>query len=149
MQEARMTIRILRDVSNDPLVSRELLAQTIETNRDRVRTSADMLLTLSGIVLSASFGFLLYVMEKRVANPATLASLLAAILCFLMASYFAIETSFLRGPHAISSESQFVADLLAVFNRELGHLRAGTRWAFLGLSALTVGVLAFFFSGWR
>lgn len=144
-----MAIKIIKDSTKQVNVSNDLIIRTIETNRDRVRTSANMILSLSGIVLSASMAFLLFIIEKKVADWLTILSFGFASLCFLVAAYNSIHSSFLRKTFTISEEAQFITDLLYLLNQEISLLKRATFSILTGMLVLSIGVVIFIINNWN
>lgn len=144
-----MAIKIITDSTKKVLVSNDLIIRTIETNRDRVRTSANMILSLSGIVLSASIAFLLFIIEKKIADWMTIFCFGFASLCFLIAAYNSIYSSFLRKTFTITDETQFINDLLYLLNQELKYLKIATFSILTGMVVLSSGVIIFIINNWN
>lgn len=140
-----MVIRIIGDYSEDPQVPIDTLIRTIETNRDRCRASANMLLTLAGVVLAASFAYLAFLFEKQPdMTPASVLFTVAAI-CFLVSAFSSVYSSFLNTEVPIAGQSQFVVDLLRMLHREVRFLRIAGATIVLGLVLLTSGIVVTLF----
>src|SRR5436309_2290809 len=119
-----MPVKMLRYESQSEPVKLELLVNTIEMNRDRVRTIGNMLVTTAGILIPACLAFLLFFVDKGYIDTDIAALLAVAILLFLISSCLSIASSFLRNRYVIADEAQFVEDLLTNLNRELRFSRA-------------------------
>jgi hypothetical protein len=138
-----MPIKILRHESSSEPVKVDLLVSTIETNRDRIRTLGNMLITAAGILISACLAFLLFIVDKGYTDTVVALLLGLAILLFLASTCLSIASSFLRKKFIVLDEAQFVEDLLINLNNELRV----SHYAFLsllaGLVAMISGVLLF------
>jgi hypothetical protein len=126
----------------------DAITATIEKNRDRVRTVAGMLLSLSGILISFSAGFVIFVADKATKDHRTIAIFIGAVLAFLVSAALAISSSFLRSEYAISDRAQFTTDLLALYNSELRLLRIGCLVVILGMLLILAGVGSFIVKRW-
>lgn len=144
-----MAVRILRSESSDAPVKIDLLVTTIETGRDRIRAIGNMLLTVSGILISVCFGFLLFLADKKMTDLAVGVSFIVAVLIFLISSCLSILSSFLRTKYTISNEAQFATDLLALFYSELRICRFSFITLLLGLLAMIIGTVFFMSKYWR
>ena len=83
-----MTIKILREVSEEKPVDFALVIETLERNRERIRTIANMVLTLSGIMISACVALIMFTTEKYVNTPLLKWPLVLASISYLPASWF-------------------------------------------------------------
>lgn len=138
-----MAIRILRHESRDKAVEFALIVDTLERNRERIRTIANMVLTLSGIMISACVALIVFAADKDLATPVLKWSLALASVSFLPASWFSLLASFLRTKYTISGEAQFVTDMLALYYSELRFLRVAIIFLLLRLLITTMGIVAF------
>jgi len=143
-----MTVRIIREESQEESVALDLVINTLEKNRDRIRTIGGMLLTISGLLISTCLGFLLFTVDRKLFDKTVAGCFLAAMVIFLTSSCLSILASFLRTNYSISTKGQFVTDLLSLYYSELGF----SRWSFLllviGLSAMIIGGLIFVIRHW-
>ena len=121
----------------------DLILQTVEKNRDRVRTTASMLLTLSGTLISFSTAFLLFVTDKARNEHSTIAVFASAVAAFVATAVLAISATFLRTPYSISDKTKFVTDLLQLYHRELRLLRIASLVSIIGLMLLVAGAASF------
>jgi hypothetical protein len=136
-----MPIEITKDTTTDPQISGEILITTIEKNRDRVRTTAGMILSLSGMSLSAALAIALFAVKENKVRPVSLVLICLAAVLFLSASLFAIEASFFRQQYRITTRSQFIADLLQLFSRETRYVRVASVFSIGGLACLVTAVV--------
>ena len=136
-----MPIRFLAEHSEERPVSLDLLVQTIERNRDRLRTTGTMFLTLSGLLLSTCLAVTLYLLEKQRGGKIALLVTGLASLCLLASACLSISATFLRSRYAITSEAQFATDLLRLFNAELRLARLAFSSLLAGLCVLTLGIV--------
>lgn len=131
------------DFSTQEPVETELVLQTVEKNRDRVRTTASMLLTLSGMLISFSAAFVLFVTDKAPNEQSTIALFASAVAAFVAAAVLAISATFLRTKYSISDMGKFVTDLLRLYNTELRLLRFASIVSIIGLLLLVAGAASF------
>ncbi len=136
-----MAIRILKYKSRDESVSTDLIIDTVERNRDRIRTIANMSLTLSGIMISASTAFVLFAVEKKIGGIVLPLALAAAGACFFLSATISVYSSLLRTKYGISSEAQFVEDLLSLYYSELRLLRVCFFPLILGFAAIITSLV--------
>ena len=132
----------------DDTVDDELVIDTIERNRERVRTVGNMSLTVSGIMVSSSVAFVLFIAEKQ--GPRTLVILFTvATALFFAAASLSLVSAMLRTRVVISTRTQFVADLMRQYNSELSLLRWSFLPLFLGFMCIIIGVMTFITNGER
>lgn len=144
-----MAVTILRHFSQDALVDSQLLIDTIERNRDRLREIANMVLTVSGIMVSACTAFLVFAADKGVGGWWLGALFCAASLLFFVAACLGLSSAMLRTKYAITSRARFVDDLLALYYSELHRVRASLIPVFVGFLAVTIGTMLLFIEKWR
>ncbi len=138
-----MPIKILRHGSSEEAVGMELMIDTIEKNRDRIREVANMSLTVSGIMVSASIAIVLFCADKHIGGKYLSLSLCVASVFFFTSACLSLYSSLLRKKYAISSKAQFVEDLLSLYYSELRFMRASLVPLFLGFFTMTVSVIVF------
>jgi Na+/melibiose symporter-like transporter len=130
-------------------VSFDLLVNTVEKNRDRIRTTSGMLLTLAGILTSFCAGLVLFLVDKVHAGRATVLLFGLAIVVFVVSAIVAIVASFLNTKHAIVDKTQFLTDLLHLYNAELRLLRIASVTLIFGLLLLSGGALSLALERWH
>lgn len=139
-----MAVRITQQqFSPRAQVDLELVLATVEKNRDRIRTTGGMLMTFSGILTSSSIALTLFLVEKMGAGRMSVALFSASVFGFLSCAVLAIVSSFLRGVYPISDRTQFVSDVLHLYNSELRLLRLCSLMAIVGLLFLAAGTITF------
>jgi len=147
-----VAIRIIKEVSEDSHVEFDTIIQIIETNRDRVRTIGNMILTVSGIVLSATFGILLFIFDKGGLGRMKVTILVVlfggAVLTNLLSVYLSIASSFLRTTYSLTTKVNLVTDLMALLNSELRLVRLSFLFLIAGLLLITTGTVAFVCMKW-
>jgi hypothetical protein len=145
-----MTIRIIKEKHDEEAVDFHSIVQIIETNRDRVRATGNMILTVSGIILSAIFAFLLFLFNKGGQGQMERILLIlffgGAICINLVSIYFAITSSFLITKYPITTRINMINDLLLLFHSELRLVRISFICLILGLLLLAIGIFIFVFS---
>lgn len=144
-----MPVRIVRQESQSSPVEIELVISTIETNRERVRTIGNMMITATGILTPVCLAFLLFFIDKGFLNVDAILLILCAVSLFLVALCLSIVSSFLRNKYLIVDEAQFVESLLTLLNTELRIARWSFATLVLGLLSMIAGVLAFVVRYWR
>lgn len=143
-----MTVTITRhQFARLERVELDLIASTIERNRDRVRTISGMLLSLAAILIPSCTAFVLFVAQNAKSQRFTLTLFVLSVVSFLLSAVLAILSSFLRTEYAIIDKPRFVADLLQVYNSELRLLRIASVIVILGLSFLTAATTSFLIQG--
>jgi len=138
-----MPIEVIRHISNDSPVDDNLLIETLERNRERIRTIANMSLTVSGIMISSSIAFVLFAEEKGIGGPLLSAVFGLAMVLFFIAASLSLISSTLRRSYVISTRSQFIVDLLSLYYSELRFLRVSFVPLFIGFLTITAGMIAF------
>lgn len=118
-----MAIKIVNYESQDKPVEKQLIIDTVERNRDRIRTVANMALTVSGIMISTSVAVIIFSVDKQVGGNALPVAFGFAALFFFFAACVSIYSSLLRTKYTISSETKFVTDLIRLYYSELRLLR--------------------------
>jgi len=145
-----MPIRVVKEVHEDEDVDFHTIIQIIETNRDRVRTIGNMILTVCGIILSATFAFLLFLFDKGTIDLKERVMMVlpfgGAIFTNLLSIYFGIASSFLKTRYAVSTKINMITDLLTLFYSELRLVRISFIFLILGLLLITVGTFIFVFA---
>jgi hypothetical protein len=139
--EVAMSIQITKDTTEDPWVDTELIIRTIEKSRDRLRTTAGMIMTLSGMSVSAALAITIFLLKQQSASFTTLVLVGLAAVSLFAGSLLAVESSFFRQEYAITTQSQFVADLLKLLGREMRFLRLASASTLLGLALIAAAVL--------
>ena len=139
-----MPVLIVNQHFKSTPITPEVLIATIERNRDRIRNISGMLLTVCGLLVSASTGFTLFITDKKVGSSITIASFGIGALCFLSAAVLSVIASFLRTSYTISSQEQFLTDLLRVFHVELRLARLSLAALLAGLLSFTIAIVVFF-----
>jgi len=135
-------IKVVWEKHDDGLVSFEVVRESIERSRDRLRVLANMVLTTSGLLLSACFAFLVLLLDKfassGVGTVLRITFVLSA-LCFLLAAVFSIVSSLLHARFTILTELKFIDDLLKLIQREV-------RLFTVAFFFMLVGLVGVFFS---
>jgi hypothetical protein len=142
-------VRIVRHESHTEPVKTEILISTIETNRDRIRTLGNMLISMSAILIPACLAFLLFLADKNLIGVKVAIFLVAAILSLLISSCLSILSSYFRSKFAIRDEVHFVEDLLKLLNSELRMSYFSFAFLLLGMVSMILGVLIFVIGHWR
>ena len=124
-------------------VEPDVVLQTVEKNRDRVRTTAGMLLTLSGMLISFSTALLLFVTDKSPTEHRTIAAFASAVAAFVVAAVLAISATFLRTKYPVSDKTNFITDLLRLYEAELQLLRLASIVSIIGLVFIVAGAVSF------
>ena len=144
-----MPVKILRhDFAQLPPVELDLIVETIEKNRDRIRTSCGMLLTFAGILISFGTASLLFVAGRLKLERSILVFFAGALIGFVLVAVLAIASSFLRTRYAVSDKPQFVTDLLRLYDSELQLLRLSAGTMIVSLLLLTVGAVSLALQSW-
>jgi hypothetical protein len=144
-----MPIKILREESYSQPVKVDLLISTIETNRDRVRTIGNMLITASGILIPACLSFIIFFVDKGYSDTKVLILLAIAILLFLISSCLSIISSFLRKSYTILDEVQFIEDLIENLNKEIKISLIAFLFLIVGMIIMVIAVFVFAIEYWR
>ena len=109
-------------------VTPQLVIDTIERNRERIRTVSNMILTMVGLLLSVSFAVVPFAYDK-VRNASRQATIVIGIaysltvLALLLSAYQSIFASLLRREYSITTVIKFIDDLMELYYTELLHLR--------------------------
>jgi hypothetical protein len=135
-----MAVRLVRKQFDPSLVSQDTLVSTVEKNRDRIRTFGGMLLTLCGMLISASMAFILFLVDKKLGSHKTIVLFGAATLCFVVTALLTVLSSILRTNYAISTREQFLTDLLNVYTSELLFMRCALIALISGLLSMLMAV---------
>lgn len=147
-----MPIRIVKEASRDEPVGFETLITIIETNRDRVRTMGNMILTVAGIILSATFAILLFIFDKGGMSHTFLIVAVVlfggSILLNLISIYFSIASSLLKTRYSITTKINVITDLMDLFHTELQLVRLSFIFVLLALVFITFGTAAFVYARW-
>jgi len=136
-----MPVTILHQSRTDQMVDSKRLIEIIEKNRDRTRTTGNMLLTLSGIMISTSVAVVLFLIQFKGVRLLCVGFVFCASLMFLLAACLGIFSCFLKTAHVITTEEKFVSDLVALLNSELRLLRVSFVVLVLGILAMLTGIL--------
>jgi hypothetical protein len=144
-----MAIKILRQETHDVAVPDRLLIDTVERNRDRIRTNANMTLTISGVLISACLALLIFAADKNIGGLYLRVSFCIACLFFFSSTCLSVYSCTLRMRFSISGQAQFTQDLLTIYYRELSLLRASYIPLTLGFLTLTASMIIFLIRSWR
>lgn len=139
-----MPIEIKHSHSSDKLVGFEVVSTWIETNRDRTRKQADMILSMSGILFSATLGFLLFAIEKfdtQIRRPISIIFAIAIVI-FIVSAIQSVRSGMLVKSYTISTQSKAIFDLSEAYNNELRIVRTAYRLLISGMivDGLATGV---------
>lgn len=137
-----MSVKITSDSTQDEFVAHDIIVTTIEKSRDRVRTTAQMILSLSGISISGTLAISLYTLRYEPDLLAVSVLLVLAALVFVTSAFLAISSSFLRTKELVSTQSLFVNDLMSQLEGEHRLLRISAVFLLLGLILLVAAILA-------
>ena len=134
-------IRVVWEKHDEALITFDVIRDTLEKSRDRIRDLANMVLTASGLLLSSCFVFIVLLIEKFPAHSFggwLKASFVLSSVLFLLSAIFSILSALLRPQYTIVTELKFVDDLLKLYRRELSLFT----FAFVSLLAGLIGVFA-------
>ncbi|KAF0145432.1 MAG: hypothetical protein FD156_1002 [Nitrospirae bacterium] len=147
-----MSIRVIKEQHKDEKVEFDTIIQIIEKNRDRVRTTGNMILTISGITLSATLGLLLFLSDKGGITQRSMMTLGilfgSAISINLISIFFSITSSFLKEKYALTTKLKALTDLLKLFYSELRLVRISFILLIIDLLVITIGVFFFIYVKW-
>jgi hypothetical protein len=101
-----------------------------------------MIMSLSGMCLSASLAIVIFVLREQVATTSSVSLIIVAAVSFLLAALFSIEASFFRNEYAITTQSQFISDLLKLLDREAYLVRKASIATLVGLGFLGAAIAA-------
>jgi hypothetical protein len=118
-----MAVKIVKSEFDSSPVPFETILDTVEKNRDRVRSIGAMVLTLCGILISASNALILFMTDKRLGSHRLRLALGTSVLCFGASAVLAVISCFLRREFPITNRSKFLLDMLAIYRSELFLLR--------------------------
>jgi len=114
-----------------------LIIETLERNRDRIRTLVNMIISTAGFLFSANLAFILLVIDKLVTvSQFAIILFFLALLLLLTTLVTSILASFLKQKYTITSDLKFVDDLLSIYYRELRLMRLSFVFLICGLSIL-------------
>jgi hypothetical protein len=138
-----MPITVLNQHFEPPeRVTPSRLMDTIERNRDRIRVTANMIITLSGILISFTTTSVFFIARENAAHLSVFL-FLAGAGAFLVSAILGISSTYLHFRYAVLDETQFVMDLMHRYHSEIRLLRLATGVLILGLLLLIVAVTAF------
>ena len=124
-------------------VTANRIMDTIEKNRDRVRITANMLVTLSGILISFCSAFVLFLTKEKLLGVLPILIFVLAAGTFLSSAILGISSTYLRVAYAVLDEPQFINDLLHRYNAEMRLLRLATATMIVGLVSVVAGATSF------
>jgi hypothetical protein len=118
-------------------VEQATIIDTIERNRDRVRSLVTMMISTISILFSANIAILILLVDKikstgflpRLLGTLSLVFLLVALITCMMGA-------FLRRNYTLVSMTKFINDLFSIYYRELRIVRIAFSFLILGLISL-------------
>lgn len=140
-----MAIRIIKKFGHGENIDFVTTLHVIERNRDRVRTTGNMLLTVSGIIMSATVGVTLFMLKQDLMlleRMLVLTMFPLATVCGASSIYFGVAASLLRAPFAVTTELEMLSAMMRLFDAELRKVTLAFRLLTLSLAAIVVGMLA-------
>lgn len=108
-------------------VDQKIVIDTIEKNRDRVRTVIGIILSSTGFLFSANVASLLFNVDKlRNTEPFVRILYLASLTTLLLTVLFCVSAAFLRTTYSITTRVKFINDLLTNYYRELRMVKVAS-----------------------
>ncbi len=123
------------------VTARDLLG-LIDQNRVRLRALGGMIISASGMLASASFLMLFFLLRegRPSASGAVVVPLSAALVCLGGAVVFSILAGFIPAPVAATTQLQLVDLLAARFRREHRHAKSAIALLFAAMLLLGVAL---------
>jgi hypothetical protein len=137
-------IKVVWEKHDDALISTDVVRESIETSRDRLRVLANMVLSTSGLLLSACFAFLVLLLDKFGGSTVGLIlriALAGSALFFLLSSVLSIVSSLLHARFTIVTELKFIHDLMTLIQKEVRLFTLSFYCMLVGLVGLFLSVL--------
>jgi Na+/melibiose symporter-like transporter len=135
----------LIDLESDNELSVNEYLDAIKGNRERVRSLASMLQTVCGLLLSASFVVLFFLIQEKLIRQAFTIYLLmfSAIVAFITSMVFSLLAADVRPPSAVSTKGERLEQQLKIYQAESKWLRAGLILLFMGILLFLASMLVF------
>jgi len=140
-----MTIRVLSHKTQPKMVEPALIVDTVERNRDRNRTVGNMVLTMAGILISMTIVLIVFSADKKINDIRLATAFFISVFAYVLTGMIGIASCFLRTKRTITTEAQFISDLLSLFLTELRLLRLSCTFLALGMLGNLVGLFFFIF----
>lgn len=137
-------IKVVCEKHEDGLISLNVVRESIERSRDRLRVLANMVLSTSGVLLSVCFAFLVLLLERFSGSSAGVflrVTLALSAFFFLLAAIFSIVSSLLHARFTILTEFKFINDLLKLIRREVKLFTFAFFFMVVGLIGVFLSIL--------
>ncbi|MBR1219832.1 hypothetical protein JQ557_17625 [Bradyrhizobium sp. U87765 SZCCT0131] len=119
------------------------IMDTIEKNRDRIRVTANMMVTLSGILISFCSTFVFFLTKEHIPGHLPVIAFTAGAIAFLFVATLGIASTYLRIDYPVLDEPRFIHDLLDRYHSEMRLLRISTAIMIAGLLCIVLGASSF------
>ena len=140
-----MAVRIVKRELKDQNVEFSIILQIIERNRDRVRATGNMVLTVSGIIVSATVGITLFTLNQNLPDLAKVIVRVVfpiAIILSVTSIYFGVAASLLRVSYSVTTQLAILSSLMRLFESELRKVTLAFRLLMLSLATIVLGIIA-------
>lgn len=128
-------------------VTIEATLEVLENNRTRIRDLGNMVLTVCGILLSASFVVLFFVLQNRSSNVliAVPVILFAATASLILSTLFSVLSSMLPSPTAVRTKFELIDVLARIYHREHRRVILAVIFLILGIVLFVAALVVFAF----
>ena len=146
---SKFAIKEIRDAKDHELTDLKVddYLNAIKENRDRIRSLAAMLLTICGMLLSANFIILFFIIKQQ-SNISFLGILptYAVILILTVAIAFAILSVNISTPAATITKAQKLNRQLSLYTKERRLATLAIIFLFVGIFGFIISISGFVFS---
>jgi hypothetical protein len=127
-------------------VDESTIVETLERNRDRVRSLVTMMISTTSILFSANLAILIFTIDKiRTAGLLSRLLCVMSLVCLLATLVTSMTGAFLRRRYSIVTTAKFIDDLLTIYYSELRIIRIAFVFLVAGLTSLLGVVISIVF----
>lgn len=133
-----MDFKITKRKTIDKIVDVDEHLAAIKANRERLRASASMLQNVSGMLLSAGFVVLFFLIQEKQTKqePGIYILMFSAIISLFISILTSLLSVFVRPPTSVITKSE-------EFYRQLAIYRAEYKWSVISAVLFFVAILLF------
>jgi hypothetical protein len=133
-----MEFKITKQESSEELVKVDEHLEAIKTNRERLRASASMLQSISGMLLSAGFLILFFLIQegKTRQEPIVYLLMFSAIISLFISTLISLFSVFVRPPTSVITKSE-------EFYRQLSIYKSEYRWSATSAVLFVISIILF------
>ncbi len=140
-------IEIIKRTGEPPLLSYDDVLKILNNNRDKIRTLSNLILTVSGFLLSAWFVILFFLIEyQNQSNQITvIALILAGTILLLLSIIFSVLSAMLPSPKTVVNKLVLIDTINHIYHREFRFIKLAIVFLISSISTFLFGLFVFLY----